>query len=87
MLNITLFCEPNGTSDPILNFYDGTQANVEWKTKAGCPLQGDGGSDHDHKDDGGQKPGDDNKNDESTGSGVGWFFLMYVWVRVYAWTS
>lgn len=59
-----------------LNAYDGMQAQLTWKTPAGCvrpaatpPAEpGNGGNDG--------KPGSD--VNERVGSGVGWFFLVCV---------
>ncbi|RDB25081.1 Autophagy-related protein 27 [Hypsizygus marmoreus] len=76
-LNLTLFCSPGETSDIKFNSYDGAQLQVEWSTPAGCPFQEEGGGgQHGGDDDAGKGP-EDEKN-ESTGSGIGWFFLVLI---------
>jgi len=74
-LNVTLLCASEEMNDPEFKSYDGSQAQVEWRTKAGCPLQDDGT--HEPEGDGGGKP-EHEPPPESTGSGVGWFFLMLI---------
>jgi len=74
-LNVTLLCTPEETDEPTFTAYDGTQVQVEWKAAAGCPLQGNDPP-KDDPNDGGKIP-DDGNGHESTGSGLGWFFLMY----------
>jgi hypothetical protein len=74
VLNITVLCSPGETSDPIFKSYDGSKVTIEWSAPAGCPFQedkGDGDDDGKHDDKG---PEDDKT--ESTGSGIGWFFLV-----------
>lgn len=68
---MTLLCASEA-SDPSFVSYNGTQLSIEWKTPAAC---------------GDDKTGDDNDSDdgssgESVGSGIGWFFLVYVPYRV-----
>ena len=45
---------------------------VEWSTKAGCPVQIDDGP----MDGGGDKPDKEGETSGTAGSGVGWFFLV-----------
>lgn len=76
-LNMTVLCNPSETADPEFIAYDGSRLDVEWRSPAGCPFQGD-----DNKDD---EPKDDKKEEDKTpeshksiGSGLGWFFLACV---------
>jgi len=72
--NLTLFCDPQSTSDPKFVAYDGSRLDLEWHAPAGCPLQEDGDKDE------GDKDGEDHggKEEKAVGSGIGWFFLVYV---------
>ncbi|KAH0589088.1 hypothetical protein H2248_004859 [Termitomyces sp. 'cryptogamus'] len=75
-LRLTILCSGGETSDPDFKSFDGSQVVVEWSTPAGCPIEGDKGGSND--DSGGipdNQPPQNNKP-ESTGSGVGWFFLV-----------
>ncbi|KAF8070470.1 autophagy-related protein 27 [Lyophyllum atratum] len=76
VLTITLLCSPGETNSyPIFSSYDGSKAVVEWSVPAGCPVQEHQDGDDDGKDDG-KGPSDDKT--ESSGSGVGWFFLVLI---------
>jgi hypothetical protein len=70
-LNLTLLCKSD-TNEPTFTSYNGSVLNVEWGGPAGCGTKSDdvpsGGDD---KEEGGEKK-------ESVGSGIGWFFLVYV---------
>ncbi|KAJ3516832.1 hypothetical protein NLJ89_g869 [Agrocybe chaxingu] len=69
--NLTLFCDPQVTSEPEITSYNGTTLNLEWYAPAGCPFQEGEGGDKDE-----DKGGDEGK-EESVGSGIGWFFLVF----------
>ncbi|KAG6901133.1 hypothetical protein C0995_016691 [Termitomyces sp. Mi166 len=76
-LNLTILCSGE-TSDPVFKSFDGLQVVVEWSAPAGCNIEGD--TDGGHNDSGGvpdNKPPQDDKT-ESTGSGIGWFFLVLI---------
>jgi len=45
--------------------------SVEWKTKAGCVTKSDSGGNDDK---GGEDKGENEES--SSGSGIGWFFLL-----------
>ena len=60
------------TSKPELKSYDGAQAVVEWSAPSGCGFPGDPPTDED-----GKTP---EKEVESVGSGIGWFFLLFVFL-------
>ncbi|KDR75873.1 hypothetical protein GALMADRAFT_248610 [Galerina marginata CBS 339.88] len=71
-LNLTLFCDPQTTSEPKIMAYDGSRLDLEWSAPAGCPSKEEGGDEDSDK-------GDDKKGDgqkENVGSGIGWFFLV-----------
>ena len=57
-------------SQPEFKSYDGTRALVEWSMPAGCNFRSD-------PSDGGDGKTPD-KGAEAVGSGVGWFFLLFV---------
>jgi hypothetical protein len=69
MFNLTISCDPQGISDPILVDYDGLRLDIEWSAPAGCPFKEEEGNED--KD----KPKDDAEK-EAVGSGIGWFFLV-----------
>lgn len=73
------------TPNITIESYNGSQLKLTYFGPAGCPQKaGDGGG-------GGGGGGDtkkpsDGKEEEHVGSGIGWFFLLYVllhwhWVR------
>ncbi|KAH8107249.1 autophagy-related protein 27 [Cristinia sonorae] len=74
--SVTLKCAADSdTSSPQFVAYDGKEVKIEWDTPAGCSF-GDPPED-------GKKPGDDKGDDkvsepEAVGSGIGYFFLLYV---------
>lgn len=70
-LNVTLFCSSEIDSEPAFKSYSGAQVQVEWSTKYGCPVQ----ADNDGPKDGGDDKGDGEPS-RTTGSGIGWFFLV-----------
>lgn len=74
--NISLLCATEA-SDPIFKSYEAGQVSVEWSVIAGCGFSGDKEPPK-HEDDngGGGSEGDDRKEDQSVGSGIGWFFLV-----------
>lgn len=67
-LHLHLICSQDA-GDPKLMSYNGSQVQVEWSTPAGCGHSSD-------------EPNQDDKNgsggSENVGSGIGWFFLVYV---------
>jgi autophagy-related protein 27 len=68
-LVIILLCATE-MSEPKFKSYDGTQAVVEWSTPSGCGFRAGAPTDEDS-----QPP---EKEVESVGSGIGWFFLLFV---------
>jgi hypothetical protein len=68
---LTLLCGTEA-SDPVFKSYDGAQAVVEWSSPSGCGFRGDSPTDDD------SKPPE--KEVESVGSGIGWFFLLFVFL-------
>lgn len=65
---LNLLCNPEA-SDPEFKSYDGAKAIVEWSAPSGCSFRSapaEGGDD---------KP---EREAEEVGSGIGWFFLLYV---------
>lgn len=74
VMQITFICNREVTDTPKFISYDGVRLVVEWTTPAGCYSSGKDKPT-------GDKPVDDGKEQaphESVGSGIGWFFLMYV---------
>lgn len=73
-LDLTLICNREVTDTPKFASYDGVRLAVEWTTPVGCySLPKDKPT--------GDKPADDGNEQaphNSVGSGIGWFFLMYV---------
>jgi hypothetical protein len=69
-LNLTLFCDPDKTSEPDFIAYDGTRLDIEWHAPAACAFK--------------EAPTDDKEGghdpvpgeSRSVGSGIGWFFLV-----------
>jgi autophagy-related protein 27 len=55
-------------SQPEFKSYDGTRALVEWSAPAGCNFRSDPSSGEDGK----------TPDKEAVGSGIGWFFLLFV---------
>ncbi|KAJ4497106.1 autophagy-related protein 27 [Lentinula lateritia] len=70
--NLKLICDENA-SDPKFVSYDGSLAEVEWTNPAACGSEVGDGSDNDSGNEGDSK-GDE--EEESVGSGIGWFFLV-----------
>lgn len=69
---LTLWCDPQIESPNItITGYDGSQLHLEYHGAAGCPLAGSPNPDE------GKKP-EDGKEPEPVGSGLGWFFMLYV---------
>ncbi|KAF5326552.1 hypothetical protein D9611_000239 [Ephemerocybe angulata] len=70
-LNLTLWCDPQLETPKITILgYDGSQLQLEYFGIAGCPTSNGTNPPDEGKDpDGGDK--------EPTGSGIGWFFLLY----------
>ncbi|KAJ3762398.1 autophagy-related protein 27 [Lentinula raphanica] len=68
---VNLICNENA-SDPKFVSYDGSQVEVEWTNPAACGTEpsDDSNSDNDGGNDG------DSEEQESVGSGIGWFFLV-----------
>ncbi|KAF5385994.1 hypothetical protein D9615_002248 [Tricholomella constricta] len=69
---------PEEASDPVLRSYDGSQVIVEWSVPAGCPFQEDKGDDKGDDSDKDDGKGPKDEDTESTGNGVGWFFLVLI---------
>jgi hypothetical protein len=69
-LNLTLLCAQDAGSDPEITAYNDGVMSVEWKTPAGCPVK--------RNDDGSSGDGEKEVEVGRTGSGIGWFFLLYV---------
>ncbi|CAL1707204.1 unnamed protein product [Somion occarium] len=61
------------TSDPQFSSYDGKNVLVEWSAPAGCGFSG---SPNDKEPSGGDEKGGDEKEEETVGSGIGYFFLL-----------
>jgi autophagy-related protein 27 len=72
-LKIKLLCTPGETSDPKFEGYDGVEMKVEWKTSAGCPREKNGDDKNKDED---KNPPSSSPEIETSGSGLGWFFLM-----------
>ena len=66
---LNLFCETEET-EPQFKSYDGAQAIVEWSAPAGCNFRSGAPNGGDSK--------TPEKEAESVGSGIGWFFLLFV---------
>lgn len=64
---VNLLCDPE-TSGPEFKSYDGSQAVVEWSAPSGCYFE-------DPSEGGDDKPEGET---EAVGSGMGWFFLLFV---------
>lgn len=75
-LNLTLLCTQDGNSEPTFVGYAEGIASVEWKTSAGCRKSNDGDGNNEGGGEDGKKSPDEGAS--SSGSGVGWFFLLYV---------
>lgn len=54
--------------------YENGIASVEWNTSVACLKSNDGGD----NDKGGSDDRDKDADRSSSGSGIGWFFLLYV---------
>ncbi|EJD03336.1 uncharacterized protein FOMMEDRAFT_28851 [Fomitiporia mediterranea MF3/22] len=74
--NISLYCDTT-SSDPNFVSYNGAQLRVEWKTPAGCAFDASDPSKGGNKDTEGGNDGE-----EHVGSGVGWFFLLNLKLRL-----
>ncbi|KXN92439.1 Autophagy-related protein 27 [Leucoagaricus sp. SymC.cos] len=72
VFNVTIRCDTQPTSDPKFLSYDGSTLSLEWSAQDGCPKKHDS---EPPKDDKGNS-GDGSKEEESVGSGIGWFFLV-----------
>lgn len=82
-LNLALSCDPSEVSEPKFISYDGAELKLEWSAPAGCSFAADDDHKGDDKtpDSGGDKDKDkDSSTEENVGSGIGWFFLAYVWL-------
>ncbi|KAI0744243.1 autophagy-related protein 27 [Daedaleopsis nitida] len=75
--HLKLLCEPDKESAD-LNFlsYNGTDLWLEWQAAAGCPLGSPPDEDTSKPDEGGGDSSGDGKQEESVGSGIGYFFLL-----------
>lgn len=70
-LNLTLFCDPDKTSEPEFIAYDGRRLDVEWHAPAACSFEA--------PKDGNNKEGEHDQvpeDERSVRSGIGWFFLV-----------
>jgi autophagy-related protein 27 len=77
-INITVLCATE-TSDWEFVNYDGSQAQVKVSAPGGCTLQGQPEGDKDDEKTGDGNDGSSGGDDAShVGSGIGWFFLVYV---------
>jgi hypothetical protein len=56
-------------AQPEFKSYDGTQTLVEWSAPGGCYFRSEPSNGED---------GNPDKEAEAVGSGVGWFFLLFV---------
>lgn len=76
LFNLTLHCATE-TSPIDFQSYDGVSLNLEWSAPAGCGFEGPNGTPQDDETGGGDSDsGDEGKEPESVGSGVGWFLLV-----------
>ena len=66
---LTLLCATEA-AQPEFKSYDGARALVEWAAPAGCNFRSDPSNGGD-----GKTP---DKEAEAVGSGIGWFFLLFV---------
>ena len=77
-LSLSILCD-TAFSNPTLVSRDDSQASVQWHAPAGCSFSSEDPS----------KGGDKDENDgnsapeetKSVGSGIGWFFLVYVTIN------
>ena len=77
-LVVTLLCATEA-SDPSFTSYDGEELRIEWKHTAACKdAPPDGGEQDGGKGDDKTPAEGDEPASEGMGSGVGFFFLMYV---------
>ena len=67
-------CETEET-EPQFQSYDGARAVVEWSAPSGCNFRSDTPSGGDSK--------SPEKEAEAVGSGIGWFFLLFVFPVVF----
>jgi hypothetical protein len=73
---LDLLCDPaDDAGQPEFVSYDGKTATVQWKHMAACAFKGSEPPKDDDTVPGGGKS-------ESVGSGLGWFFLVYVVTRI-----
>ncbi|KAL0072404.1 type II membrane protein [Marasmius tenuissimus] len=70
-LNVTLLCAKEESSPKFISYLN-SQVKIEWSAPEACGSNGDEGG----KDGGDPSGGDDPKDSESVGSGIGWFFLV-----------
>jgi autophagy-related protein 27 len=77
-LNLDIFCDlESQNTEPTFTSYDGSELKLTWSSKAGCSVKADPGSgDGDSGGDNSGGDGDHTEPSASTGSGVGWFFLV-----------
>lgn len=73
-LNLTIYCDPSSTSAPKFLSYDDSILNLEWSTPDGCPKTTESEPPKDDK--GNKGDSDSGSEEESVGSGLGWFFLV-----------
>lgn len=81
-MSVTLKCSTEA-SPPQFESYDGKEVKIDWSSPAGCSFSEPGGGS------GGGKPSEDTEEGdapepEKVGSGVGYFFLLYVLPRLLA---
>ncbi|KIP10926.1 hypothetical protein PHLGIDRAFT_125243 [Phlebiopsis gigantea 11061_1 CR5-6] len=76
-LKVDIFCKPGADEpeDPEFKSYDGKELRIEWNAPAGC---GFGASDPEHPPPGKVPDTDKGKKESSVGSGLGWFFLLFL---------
>lgn len=70
-VNLSLLCSTD-TAEPKFVSYENGEFKMEWSAPAGCGI--DPSEDEGNK----PEPGKEGDGDESVGSGIGWFFLLYV---------
>jgi hypothetical protein len=68
---LDLLCATEET-EPQFKSYDGARAVVEWKAPSGCHFRSEAPGGGDSK--------TPEKEAEAVGSGIGWFFLLFVFL-------